>query len=106
MKVLLVKPHEEPKVVEIENTLDAKQEIVGGFIEMVTPPSHTDDAVIICNELGKCMGLQLNRCLRLANGHIYDVIAGTFFICRAPWDSEGFESLTDEQIEIYSKMYA
>lgn len=106
MKVLMVKPSESPKVIEIENTLEAKQEIVGGLIEMVIPPNHTDDAVIICNEEGKCKGLEANRCIRLEDGRVYDVIVGTFLICRAPLDSEDFEGLTDEQIAIYSKMYA
>ncbi len=73
---------------------------------MVTPPSHKDDAVIISNEEGKLIGLPFNRLIKLDDGIPYDVIAGTFFLCRAPWDSEDFESLSDTQIEVYSQMYA
>ena len=106
LKVLVAEPNKAPYVKVIDDTLSAKQDLVGGYIEMTTPPMHPDDAVIICNEEGKLCGLPYNRMLFLDNGIPYDVIAGTFFIVRAPWDSEDFESLTDEQIEFYSKMYA
>ena len=106
LRVLVVEPNKVPMVEMIEDTLAAKQELVGGYIEMTTPPMHTDDAVIICNEEGKIQGLPFNRMLTLENGIPYDIIAGTFFVIRAPEDSEDFASLTDEQIETYSKMYA
>ncbi|MBQ6501533.1 MAG: DUF3846 domain-containing protein [Mogibacterium sp.] len=106
MRVLIVEPNREPKVAEIENTLEAKQSIVGGFIEMACPPSHSDDAVIICNEEGKFNGSVPNRPVFLENGSPYDIIFSTFFICRAPFDSDDFEGLTDEQIDRYSKFYA
>jgi len=106
LRSLIVEPGMAPRVIEIEDTLSAKQKIVGGLIELVTPPMHPDDAVIICNEEGKLLGLPFNRPLTLDNGIPYDMVAGTFFICRAPWESDGFESLTDEQIEFYSQMYA
>lgn len=105
LKVLVIEPNEAPRVEQIEDTLEAKQKLVGGLIEMVTPPKHQDDAVIICNEEGKLTGLPFNRPICLEDGTPYDVIAGTFFLCRAPWDSEDFESLSDLQIEAYSRMY-
>lgn len=106
MKVLIVEPGKAPKTAEIENTLSAKQAIVGGQIEMVSPPNHQDDAVLICNEEGKFIGLEMNRVICLKDGTPYDIICGPFLICRAPADSEDFESLTDTQIKIYSKMYS
>ena len=106
LKVLVVEPNTMPRVEIIEDTLEAKQKVVGGYIEMIMPPSHKDDAVIICNEEGKINGLPFNRLLSFENGIPYDIVAGTFIIIRAPEDSEDFESLTDEQIEIYSRMYA
>ena len=106
LRVLVVEPSKKPRVTLIEDTLEAKQRAVGGYIELTTPPMHPDDAVIICNEEGKINGLPFNRLLTLENGIPYDVIAGTFFICRAPWDSDGFESLTDKQIEFYRQLYA
>jgi len=106
MRVLIVEPDRAPRVAEIENTLESKQEIVGGRIEMTCPPIHPDDAVIICNEEGKFNGSEPNRAVFLADGTPYDIIFGTFIICRAPIDSDDFESLTDEQISRYSKFYA
>ena len=106
MRVLVVEPNREPRVAEIEDTLKANQDIVGGLIEMACPPSHFDDAVIICNEEGKNRGLLPNRLLYLRSGKPYDIVFGTFFICRAPMDSEDFQSLTDKQIDFYSEMYA
>ena len=34
-----------------------------------------------------------------------DIIAGIFFICDAPITSETFQSLSDEQIKKYDKMF-
>lgn len=103
IKVLLVEPNNYPKVIEIEDTLEAKQQIVGGYIEMVMP--YEDDVAIICNEEGKISGLPLNRSIKDENGEIVDVIAGTFFVCYAPADSENFHSLPDELIDKYAELY-
>ena len=105
LKVLLVRVGEEPKVVEIEDTLEAKQKLVGGYIEMCSPPLHDDSAVIICNEEGKLLGLKPNAYLVNRDGDVYDVVCGDFFIVDAPLDSEDFKSLSDEQIEKYTNMY-
>ena len=105
IRALLVKPNESPKEVYIENTLEAKQEIVGGYIQMVTPIMHDDTAVIICNEEGKLMGLEPNRPLRNEDGVIYDVVCGDFIIVDAPEDSEDFAGLTAEQVRKYQLMY-
>ena len=37
IKGLLVKPYELPEEIEFENTLEAKQHLVGGYIECVYP---------------------------------------------------------------------
>ena len=104
MNVLLVPPLEPPRTVELDNTLEAMQQAVGGPIQAVYP--FEEPVALICHEEGKLVGLPLNRCLRLDSGEIYDIIAGTFFLCAAPPDSEDFESLTAEQIERYAKHFA
>lgn len=106
MRVLIVEPGSYPREAEIGNDLRSMQNVVGGYIEPVAPPFHQDDAIIVCNEEGKICGLPPNRPVRLDNGEIFDIIAGTFFICRAPEDSECFESLTDRQMVLYTRMYA
>ena len=104
MKILVVEPMKTPTVQEIDHTLSAMQELVGGTIQAVYP--FDDPVALVANDEGKLLGLPLNRALRDENGEIYDVIAGTFFICGAPADSEDFTSLTDEQTAYWLKRFA
>lgn len=101
MKVLVVEPEKEPYVKEISSGLSSLQKEVGGFIEAVYP--FEDPVAIICNEEGKLEGLPLNRALRDEDGHVYDIIAGTFLI--AGLNEDNFCSLDDEQIKKFSAMY-
>lgn len=101
MKVLVVEPEKEPYVKEISSGLSSLQKEVGGFIEAVYP--FEDPVAIICNEEGKLEGLPLNRALRDEDGHVYDIIAGTFLI--AGLSEDNFCSLDDAQIEKFSAMY-
>lgn len=94
----------EPYVKEIDGRLETMQNIVGGLIQAIYPFDNPEIA-LICNDEGKLIGLPLNRALRDENGEVYDIISGTFFLCSAPADSENFESLTDEQIEKYTKRF-
>ena len=104
MNVLLVAPMEPPRRVDIENSLESMQAVVGGLSQAVYP--FDEPVALICNDEGKLLGLPLNRCLRLEDsGAIYDVIAGTFFLCAAPPDSEHFESLTEEQLARYTERF-
>ena len=97
-----------PRIVTIPNELKAMQNLVDGYIEEYYP--FDDNAVIICNEEGKLNGLRLNRAIYSArddNGEkqIKEIIAGSFFICAAPVDSENYQSLSEEQLEKYSEMF-
>ena len=103
MKVLIVEPLKAPYVAEIDGSLESMQKIVGGLIQAIYP--FDDSVALICNDEGKLMGLPLNRPLADSSGNIYDIIAGTFFLCAAPSDSDSFESLTEEQLEHYTTYY-
>ena len=98
INVLIVEPFELPYEKEIPNTLEAKQEIVGGYIEC-TSLLDDDSVSIICNEEGKINGLPLNRYI----GH--DIIAGTFIIAGDDYENGEFKSLTDEQIKKYKERF-
>lgn len=89
LKVLLKKIGRTPEVVEIDDTLEAKQKLVGGLIEVVP----YDDFDIVCNEEGKLLGLYPNAIFD------YDMINGNFFIVGEDYDKGEFKSLTDEDIE-------
>lgn len=105
MKVLLVAPNAEPRIVEIDGSLASMQSLVGGLIETVYP--FSDLVALICNDEGKLTGLPQNRPLKHPEtGEIYDIVCGTFFLCSAPSDSENFESLSEELIEKYTKLFA
>lgn len=57
MRVIYKAPGKAPEIIEIENTLEALQEKVGGYIEVVTMAKN---ARIICNEEGRLRGLPYN----------------------------------------------
>ena len=59
ISVLLVEPNKYPKMIEIDDTLEAMQTVVGGDIEEYMP--FEDEVAIICNEEGKVNGLTPNR---------------------------------------------
>ena len=89
IKVLYKRVGREPEVVEMENTLQSMQSMVGGFIEVIP----YDDYELVCNEEGKIMGLYPNV------GFDYDVINGNFFIANDDYETGDFASLTDKNIE-------
>ena len=57
MLVIRKDPGQPPELVVMENTLEALQQAVGGYIETVT---FSPDAAIICNEEGRLQGLPYN----------------------------------------------
>lgn len=103
MKVLIVEPGRVPRPADVGDDLKSMQKAVGGLIQAVYP--FEEPVAIICNEEGKLLGLPLNRFLLDENGLVYDVIAGTFFLCAAPSDSENFESLSEEQLARYQELF-
>lgn len=57
MKVIRKKPCCEAEIIDIDNTLEALQQEVEGYIEVVTLPYG---AALICNEEGRILGLPDN----------------------------------------------
>ena len=57
MRVLRIEPGKAPEIVEIENSLEALQEQVGGYIETLT---FARDAALIVDEEGKLKGKPYN----------------------------------------------
>lgn len=102
MKVLVVRPMELPEVQEIDHTLSAMQELVGGTIQAVYP--FDDPVALVCNDEGKLLGLPWNRALTDDHGVPYDIVCGTFFV--AGLKEDDFASLTEQQIEKYKDKYS
>lgn len=103
MQVLVVEPERRPEVREIDGSLKAMQDIVGGLIQSVYP--FDEPVALVCNDEGRLMGLTANRALRDEEGQVYDIIFGTFFLCGASVDSDRFVGLTLEQVERYQERF-
>ena len=102
MKILVVQPEKVPEEMEISGSLESMQAVVGGLIQAVYP--FEDPVALVCNEEGKLLGLPWNRALYDDKDKLYEIVAGTFFICGI--DSDDFCSLTEEQMETYRKRFA
>ena len=102
MTILRILPGHKPEIISIPHTLEAMQELVGGHIEALYP--FEDPVAVVCNEEGKLLGMDMNRALRHPDtNEVYDIICGPFFICGL--SDNDFDSLTEEQIEKYQKMF-
>ena len=101
MKVLMVEPGKSPYAAEIESGLKSLQAAVGGDIQAVYPFEET--VCLVCNEEGKLQGLPLIRALRDEDNRIFDIVAGTFFVCDC--STENFKSLSEEQLKRYTEKY-
>lgn len=110
ISVIFCRPGEVAEVVEIENDLEPMQELVDGLIESYDPfYSETDpryeNVILVCNEEGKIRQMPPSRVIVYENGHVMDVIAGPFFLCYAPVESERFLSMPADIEEEYRKKY-
>jgi hypothetical protein len=102
IKVVLVKPMKTPEIIEIDPGLKSMQMLVGGRIQE-TMPFEDSEVAMVSNEEGKIIGLELNRSIKDSRGEVYDIIAGSFFICGAT--GENFSSLSDEQAKHYCEKF-
>lgn len=94
LKIIYKEVGKDPVVLEIEDTLEAKQKLVGGLIEVVP---YKDDLLLICNEEGKITNLKPNLQFD------YDYIAGNCFIIGDDYENSGFKSIEENQIEDIKK---
>ena len=99
--VLACYPGKTAEVITIPNTLKAKQEFVGGYIEAAYPSS--DPIAIIMNEEGKINGLPLNRALYTEDGQMYDIVAGPMMVVGLTEDD--FGSLRGDLLEKYMEKF-
>ena len=88
MLVIRKIPGQNPEMLEIENTLESLQQEVNGDIEVVS----IDGDVVICNEIGRLIGLPLN--CRIGGHDFY----GTVIICRAR--GEEFCSVSYRELDL------
>lgn len=89
LRVLIKEVGKDPRVMKIDNTLEIKQKLINGLIEVIP----YGDALLICNEDGKHLNLKTNIVFD------YDYIAGDCLVVGDDYENSDFKSLTDKQIE-------
>ena len=89
MRAIRKRPGQEPQIIDVENSLEALQREVDGWIETVT---FAEDACVICNEEGRIQGLPFN--LELMGILFF----GTILIVGV--DGENFTDLGDAGVEL------
>lgn len=94
LKVIFKEVGKDPVVMEIDDTLEAKQKLVGGLIEIVP---YKDNLLLVCNEEGKITNLKPNLQFD------YDYIAGNCFIVGDDYENSGFKSIEESQVEDIKK---
>ena len=97
MTVLMVEPGYAPYEKTIPNTLEAKQELVGGLITAIYP--YEEMVGIVANDEGLLLGMDFNRSVEGG----YGGLVGPFFVCGLTEDS--FCSLPPDQMERFKKKF-
>ncbi|MBQ1491266.1 MAG: DUF3846 domain-containing protein [Blautia sp.] len=101
IRVLLVEPMEEPRLIEVENTLERLQGLVDGYIEAVYP--WDDPVAVVCDDEAIFNRKVPNRALLDDEGNPYDILKGTFFICGIGRDD--FASISDAMAKKYTQLF-
>jgi hypothetical protein len=104
MKILVLKPNELSKVVEVSvNDFKAMRDIVDGYIQTILLDEH---ALILMDEDGLRKHLPFCRAVQMPKARI--PIVGTCIVVGYAYseatDEDDFTSLTDAQIEKYQLM--
>lgn len=99
--VLLIRPLERPRLVTVGHKLEELQKLVGGYIAATYP--WTDPVGLVCNDNGIAEGLPPNRALSDEDGHVYDIIHGTFFLCG--FSGDDFCSISDALAEKFTELF-
>ncbi len=89
IEVAIVEPNKPARFEKITNTLEAKQKIVGGYIEVI----RMDGFDIIINEEGKLIDLEPN--FGIYGG--MDYVAGTAIFAGVNYEKGEFKSLNEVQ---------
>ena len=95
MKIIIKRINQEPEITDIQNTLEALQGVVGGYIEAV--PVHSG-CVMLCNEEGRLQGLPYN--FTLGTNHI----VGDVIFTRQ--SNSEFTDLTEADVEMIQHFFS
>lgn len=104
IQVVVVEPMKKPYKKTIPNTLEKMQELVGGYIEILTiGQTETGGTIAITlNEEGKLIDLPMNRVIHGRGGS--DIFVGTFFITAFNMQGDNI-SLSDSDCDLMMKKF-
>jgi uncharacterized protein DUF3846 len=104
IEVVIVEVDKAPYRKMIPNTLKAKQDIVGGYIECVDMARHKNRVIsLVINEEGLLLDLPLNRVIStLQNESVQDFpIVGNFCVIAFDMTEGEAVTLTEDEIKEY-----
>ena len=84
---------------EMEYSLEAEQEFVGGYIQVISLNENID---AVLNDEGKILQLPPNRVWFSEDGEPIDIICGNIFCCRHNDEGE-FTDIKEEDIPVILK---
>lgn len=101
IQIVVVEPNKKPYKKMMPNTLEAMNEIVGGYIEVLNIGKSKTGArvAITLNEEGKLQGLPVNRFIVG-----FDILVGTFFITAYNLEGDNI-SLSDQEANHFIKRF-
>lgn len=104
MKVLLKKVGQTYEFAEIENTLEAMQAVVGGYIQVIS--LRPVGLALVCDEEGRLKNYEPNAVVRTATKSPQQIV-GTFFVCQtAGGEFVGFNDILEaEQLAAAFSVY-
>lgn len=103
MTAIFVEPGKPARLIEIENTFQAKRSLVEGDIE-ISMPFEDQELAIVSNDSAKLKGLEMNRAIFDGNT-LLDIIAGKFLLCYQPLTADRFASFPEETAKKYLELF-
>lgn len=100
IKVLILPVHGKPVPVTVENDRKLISALVGGCSAGYLTDTNTTEAQLVV-----CDGGFLGQANRVLNWEHFEILYGVGVVCGRGDGFGGYESLTDEQIEYYTKVY-
>lgn len=100
---IFVEPGKPARLIEIENTFQAKRSLVEGDIE-ISMPFEDQELAIVSNDSAKLKGLEMNRAIFDGNT-LLDIIAGKFLLCYQPLTADRFASFPEETAKKYLELF-
>lgn len=101
MKALKIEPGKAPERIDIDNELEALQDAVGGYIQVLYPDPHRPVGLIATKRASAWASSRTEPCTGAAKP--YDVIVGTFLVVGV--DEEDFTDLREEDAAYFEKLF-